>query len=142
MSSAKSVERRRKGLAALLLGIGTLHFLTPRFFDELIPGWLGNPRAWTYGSGVAEITAGALVLNRRTTKVGGWAAFAVILGVWPGNWKMALDAGAPQDAASWVAWLRLPLQLPLLWWAGKVAMDADPAAPDAPSDQSDRSRSG
>jgi hypothetical protein len=30
---------------------------------------------------------------------------------------MALDNGVPNDAAGWVAWIRLPLQLPLLWWA-------------------------
>jgi uncharacterized membrane protein len=117
-------DRSRKLLAAMLLSIGTLHFVTPKFFDALIPGPLGNPRAWTYASGVAELTAGALVLNRRTTKVGGWMAFAVILGVWPGNWKMAFDAGAPHDAASWAAWLRLPLQIPLLLWARSVARAA------------------
>jgi uncharacterized membrane protein len=139
MSAGRTVERRRKGLAALLLGIGTLHFLTPRFFDELIPAVLpGTARAWTYGSGVAELTAGALVLNRRTARIGGFAAFVVILGVWPGNWKMALDAGAPHDAASWAAWLRLPLQLPLLWWAWRVARDAEGAGAAA---QSERSRS-
>jgi uncharacterized membrane protein len=100
-----------------MLGVGTMHFLAPKFFDELIPEPLGNPRAWTYGSGVAEITAGALVLNKQTSRAGAWMTFFVILGVWPGNWKMALDAGAPRDAASWVAWIRLPLQLPMLWWA-------------------------
>jgi uncharacterized membrane protein len=119
-------ERSRKGLAFMMLGIGTMHFVAPRFFDELIPEPLGNPRAWTYGSGVAELTAGALVLNRRTTRVGAWATFFVILGVWPGNWKMALDAGAPHDAASWVAWLRLPLQLPLLWWAYRNTREVTP----------------
>ena len=139
MSAERTFERRRKGLAGLLLGIGTLHFFTPRFFDELIPAALpGTARAWTYGSGVAELTAGALVLNRRTTRIGGFAAFAVILGVWPGNWKMALDAGAPHDAGSWAAWLRLPLQLPLLWWAWRVGRDAESAGSRA---QSARSRS-
>src|SRR5262249_28685228 len=103
-----------------MLTIGTLHFLTPRFFDALIPGPLGKPRAWTYGSGVAELTAGALVLNPRTARAGGWMTFAVILGVWPGNWEMAFDAGAPHDAASWAAWLRLPLQIPMLLWARSV----------------------
>src|SRR5215204_2209278 len=119
-------DRPRKALAAMMLGIGTLHFLTPRFFDELIPRSLGNARAWTYASGAAELTAGALVLDRRTARFGGWAAFAVILGVWPGNWKMAIDAGTPHDAASWVAWLRLPLQIPLLLWARHVARTATP----------------
>lgn len=119
-------NRSRKLLAAMMLSIGTLHFVTPRFFDDLIPEPLGNPRAWTYGSGLAELTAGALVLNGRTTKVGGWVTFAVILGVWPGNWKMAFDAGAPHDAASWAAWLRLPLQIPLLLWARHVARSASP----------------
>jgi uncharacterized membrane protein len=123
-----NTERKRKALAGMLLGIGTLHFVAPKFFDALIPGPLGNPRAWTYGSGVAELTAGALVLNPRTARTGGWFAFAVILGVWPGNWKMAFDAGAPHDAASWAAWLRLPLQIPLLLWARSVGRAAGASA--------------
>jgi uncharacterized membrane protein len=41
--------------------------------------------------------------------------------VFPANLKMALDAGLPRRglplASALVAWLRLPLQVPLILWA-------------------------
>lgn len=103
----------------MLVGAGVMHFAKPELYEPLIPEPLGDARSWVYGSGVAELAAGALVLNPRTSRVGAWAAALVIIGVFPGNLKMAVDAGAPRDAKSIAAWLRLPLQIPLLRWALK-----------------------
>lgn len=39
-------------VAAMLLGVGSLHFLAPKPFDSIIPAELpGSPRLYTYGSG-------------------------------------------------------------------------------------------
>ena len=75
---------------------------------------------------MAELTAGALVANRGTTRLGAWMTLAVLVGVYPGNIKMALDAGRPRDVAGWAAWLRLPLQFPLFWWAWRHTRPATP----------------
>jgi uncharacterized membrane protein len=113
----ESGRRSRLLLAGLMLLMGTLHFVVPKAFVRLIPGWLGDQRFWVYASGVAELTSGALLLSPRTKRVGGFAAAATIVGVFPGNIKMAFDAGPPKTAAGWLAWLRLPWQAPLVWWA-------------------------
>jgi uncharacterized membrane protein len=110
-------ENGRKALAAFMIVAGVLHFVAPRFYEELIPEELGDARTWVYGSGIAELVAGGLVLNRRTSRLGAWVTLIVLIGVYPGNLKMALDAGAPTDAASWAAWIRLPFQIPMWWWA-------------------------
>jgi uncharacterized membrane protein len=110
----------RLRLAGSLLFMGTLHFAVPKAFEKLIPSWLPRtPRFWTYLSGVWELTSGALLLSPRTKKAGGYAAAATIVAVFPGNIKMAIDAGPPRDVKSRGAWLRLPLQVPLLMWALK-----------------------
>ncbi len=114
-----ATRRSRLGLAALMVGAGVLHFVIPKFYEELIPGWLGNRRAWVYGSGVAELICGAMLVVPRTRRLGAWATLALLVLVFPGNIKMALDAGAPHDAESWGAWLRLPVQIPLWRWAHK-----------------------
>ena len=76
-------------LAALLLGVGTLHFVTPKSFDDIVPTELpGSQRFYTYASGVAELTTGALLLARRTRRMGALAAIAVFLGVYPANFNM------------------------------------------------------
>ncbi len=100
-----------------MLGTGTMHFLNPKFYDPLIPEVLpGSVRAWVYGSGVAELAAGALVVNRRTAKIGAWATFAVFVGVYPGNIYETIQ-NPPTDARGIASLIRLPLQVPLFLWA-------------------------
>lgn len=106
-----------RALAALLLGMGTLHLVAPGAFDRLIPRFLGAPRPWVLGSGVAEILSGAALLPARTRRAGAWAAAATLVVVFPGNVQMAVDAGAPTTPVAAALWLRLPLQAPLVAWA-------------------------
>ena len=108
-------------LIGVLAGVGTLHLVHPRSFDALVPRALGDPRLWTYASGPAEITGAALLAHPRTRRVGGWWAVVLFVAVFPGNVQAALDGGMPGappplDSAA-AAWLRLPLQLPLVTWA-------------------------
>ena len=108
-------------LVGMLAGVGTLHLVHPKPFDSLVPEALGPQRLWTYASGAAEITGAALLAHPRSRRFGGWWAAALLVAVFPGNVKAALDGGmasapAPLDSAA-AAWLRLPLQVPLVTWA-------------------------
>ncbi len=108
-------------LCGVLAGAGTLHLVHPEPFDELVPRPLGDPRLWTYVSGVAELTGAALLASPRRRRLGGWWTAALFVAVFPGNLKAALDGGmtaapAPLDSAT-AAWARLPLQVPLVLWA-------------------------
>jgi uncharacterized membrane protein len=94
-----------------------MHFVSPEFFDDLVPSWVpGEPRVWTNVSGVAELAVGALVANRRTERVGGWAALALFVAVYPANIHDTLT-NPPTDARGVGSLVRLPLQLPLFAWA-------------------------
>jgi uncharacterized membrane protein len=112
-------------IAALLLGVGTVHFLAPKQFDEIIPSELpGSPRFYTYASGVAEVTIGALLLARRTRRNAALAAVALFLGVFPANVNMVRlwwDKPWPMRV---VALARLPLQIPMITEALKVRRNA------------------
>lgn len=108
-------------LGTLLLGMGALHFLVPRAFDRLVPTSLGPARFWVLLSGAAEIVSGAALLRPSTQRAGAWGAAATLVAVFPGNVKMAVDAGPPVGAVAIALWLRLPLQLPLVVWAARCA---------------------
>ncbi|MGI8328901.1 DoxX family protein [Actinomadura scrupuli] len=122
MSTASRSARR---LAALLAGAGVTHFLAPRPYDQIVPKALpGKPRTWTYLSGVAELAVAAAVVNPGTRRLGALAAAGLFVGVFPANVKMALDWRDRPLPLRAGAYARLPLQVPLVVWAVKVARSA------------------
>ena len=67
-----------------MLGIGTVHFVAPKPFENIVPAELpGSLRFYTYASGVAELTTGALLLVPRTRRLAGLAAAALFVSVFP-----------------------------------------------------------
>ncbi len=112
-------------LALLLAGAGVNHFLSPGTYDRIVPRIIPSPRAVTYASGLAELICAGLVAVPRTRRVGGWATAGLFVAVFPANIQMALDGGIPESTSfsgsATAAWLRLPVQVPLVWWAVRVA---------------------
>lgn len=107
-------------LAGLLAGAGVTHFLAPGFYDRMIPEALpGSARAWTLGSGVAELAVAASVAHPRTRRRGALLAALLLVAVFPANVKMALDAESSGER--FAAYARLPLQVPLVVWAWAVS---------------------
>ena len=75
-----------------------------------------------YLSGLLELVCAAGLLHRRTRSPAGWASLGLLLGVYPANLKMANDAAhTDRRGLKVVAFGRLPLQLPLLRSAYRVA---------------------
>ena len=111
-----------------MMGAGVSHFAAPEAYERIIPRWLGNPRGVVLASGAAELAAGALLALPATRRAGAWATVLVLVAVFPANVQMALDggiAGAGFPLGSPVAaWLRLPLQVPLVGWAWALARRA------------------
>lgn len=126
-----SPGRPAVGLAALLAVAGVTHLVRPRLYEGLIPRALGAPRPWVLGSGVAELACAALVAVPATRRVGGLLTAALFVAVLPGNVTMAVRlqrSRRPRTPrrrlALGIAWARLPLQVPLVLWAVRVARSA------------------
>lgn len=115
-------DRNTLGLTALCAVTGVLHFAQPEPFDKMIPPRLpGSPRAWTYGSGAAELAVAALLAMPRTRHIGGYAAAALFVAVYPGNLQMAWDARRRPAKQQAVTVGRLPMQFDLVRRALQVA---------------------
>lgn len=128
MTSPATATVRRLGLAALL-GVAAIgHVVVPRAFEAMVPDALPGPSgAWNLAAAAAEGVTAVLLVNRRTARVGGWLAAATFVAVFPANVAAALHGGygaapPPFDTEA-AAWLRLPLQVPLVWWAVHVARE-------------------
>jgi uncharacterized membrane protein len=108
-------------IATMLLSVGTLHFLAPKPFDDIVPAELpGDARFYTYASGVAELSIGALLLPRRTRRAAALAAVLLFAAVFPANVNMVRlwwEKPWPMRVA---ALARLPLQIPMITTALKI----------------------
>jgi len=101
---------------------GIVHLVKPQVFEPLMPRRLPAHRELILASGVAELACAAGLVLPRTRRWAGYASAALLVGVFPGNVKMALDAqrrGKPRHRA--IAYGRLPLQVPLIRGALRAA---------------------
>jgi uncharacterized membrane protein len=108
------------GLAALLGGSGVLHLVRPSTYDWLVPPELGPARPWVTGSGVAELATAGLLAAPATRRAGGWLAAGLLVAFVPAHLH-TFRAVRGRPGATAVAAVRLPLQVPLVWAALRVA---------------------
>ena len=101
---------------------GFAHLFAADLFLPLMPPIFPEPLNWIYVSGAMELLAALLLAMK--IQGGPLLAFVTLLAVWPGNWWMAIEATAGDDlVATIIAWARLPLQLPLLYFAWKSPVE-------------------
>jgi uncharacterized membrane protein len=121
-----------RGMAIMLLITGAGHFIVPGPVDQLVPSFLpGDPRFWTYLSGVAEIVIALMLLAPLDKKIAGksirlwgaYSAFLLFIAVFPANINMAIQWSSRDMPEPLFAYARLPLQLGLFYWAWALAKD-------------------
>ena len=121
-SSARLWNGVAIALGVFLTVAGVMHFVTPSFFDAIVPPWLWpSERFWTYASGVAELVIGPLVLIPRTRRWGAIAAIVLLIAVYPANLYMVWDWRDRSFSERFVSWARLPLQFVFIWLAWMVS---------------------
>jgi uncharacterized membrane protein len=120
---------------ALFTSAGVMHFAKPDFFESIVPDWFPSATAANQLSGAAEIALGLGMIAPQTRRVSALRLMALTVAVFPANVDMAIHrvevkpvdgvltrsvgtATGPQN------WIRLPMQLPLLWWLWREARAA------------------
>jgi uncharacterized membrane protein len=110
-------------MALLYVVAGSLHFVVPDLYVQIVPPILPTPLALVYLSGVAEIVVGLGLLVPRTRSYAAWATIALLIAIFPANVYMAvsmvtIEGGSGGGGPSVLArWARLPLQGVLILWA-------------------------
>ena len=118
------LRRDAKIVIGAFLVSGTVHLVKPEVYEPLMPSWVPAHREVILASGVAELVCAAAMVLPPTRRLAGLASAALLLGVFPGNVKMAVDASKTRNTGfKAAAYARLPLQLPMIrgaWRAGKA----------------------
>ncbi len=120
--SSPSLPRDVALLAGIFTVSGVAHLVRPQTFEPLMPRWVPAHREVILGSGVAELACAAGLLHPSSRPAAGLASAALLVGVFPGNVAMAVDASrTPHTAYKAATFARLPLQLPLIRIALRAA---------------------
>jgi uncharacterized membrane protein len=106
-------------MGALYISAGTLHFLLTRRYAAIMPPYLPAHRELVLISGAAEIAGGIGVLAPipQIRRAAAWCLIALLIAVMPANIYMVTAHEKFPGFPLWIAILRLPLQLPLIYWA-------------------------
>lgn len=104
-------------MGALYVAAGVGHFVATRLYMSIVPDYLPAHRELVLISGVAEIAGGVGVMIPATRRAAAWGLVLLLLTVMPANIWMVQHPERYPGIPLWAMWLRLPLQLPLIWWA-------------------------
>jgi uncharacterized membrane protein len=109
----------RSLFALLFVVAGIAHFVSPEAYVRIVPPYLPQPGLLVLISGIAEIAGGIGLLLPITRRMAAFGLVVLLIAVFPANIYMATAhiPFAGLAGKSWLQWLRLPLQLPLIWWA-------------------------
>ncbi len=122
------MTRSRAALAAFFSFTGTMHFVTPRAYEAMMPPYLPRHREAVAVSGAAEIAGGAALLHPATRRLGRWWLLALLVAVFPANVHMAMHPEQVggfvlKKAPRWLLWARLPLQPLAMLWVWRATRD-------------------
>jgi uncharacterized membrane protein len=104
-------------MGVLYVVAGSAHFVATRAYERMVPSYLPAPHELVLLSGAAEIAGGLGVLIPGRRRAAAWGLVCLLVAVFPANLWMAQHPELSPGVPLWVLWLRLPLQLPLIWWA-------------------------
>jgi uncharacterized membrane protein len=104
-------------MAFLYIIAGINHFRKPGMYIRIIPPLFKNPKLINTLSGIAEILLGILLLFPFSKKFAVWGIIALLIAIFPANLFMFQDKKASFGLPKWILFVRLPLQIVLIYWA-------------------------
>ena len=104
-------------MTILYLAGGVNHFLHTETYRKIMPPWLPWHNQLIFISGICQILFALLLIFPITKRLGAWCIIALLIAVFPANIQMMLNYSREHNPLLWLAVLRLPLQIVLIWWA-------------------------
>jgi len=106
-------------MAFVYILAGINHFRKPGMYIRIIPPAFKNPKLINILSGGAEIILGILLTLPFTTRIAAWGIIALLIAIFPANVYMLQNKKAGFGLPRWILFVRLPLQIVLIYWASQ-----------------------
>lgn len=104
-------------MAVLYILAGINHFRKPELYFKIIPPFLTNKKFINEFSGLIEIMLGIYLCIPVFSNLAAISIMAFLVIIFPSNIYMVMDEKASLGFPKWLLYLRLPLQLVLIYWA-------------------------
>ena len=104
-------------LGIILLVSGVLHFQKTKIYLRIMPSYIPAKTTMVYLSGIAEMVLGLALLNADTQQIAAWGIVVLFLLFFSVHIYMLQEKEARLGLPQWALWLRLLLQIGLLYWA-------------------------
>ena len=104
-------------MAFLYIIAGINHFRKPGMYIRIIPPFFKNPKLINTLSGIAEMLLGILLMFPFSKRFAAWGIIALLIAIFPANLFMFQDKKASFSLPKWILFVRLPLQIVLIYWA-------------------------
>lgn len=96
---------------------GINHFWHPDAYLKIMPGWIPWHKELVLLSGIFEILFAVLLIFSSTRRLAAWFIILLLIVVFPANVQMLLNYIHDSNPKLWIAIIRLPIQIVLIWWA-------------------------
>ncbi|WP_240623406.1 DoxX family protein [Brumimicrobium aurantiacum] len=104
-------------MSALYCIAGILHFVKPKPYIKIVPRYIPYPKLMVYISGLFELIFGIGLLFEVTQSFSAVGLILLLIAVFPANIYMAKRMHEKKSKNRWIAFIRLPLQFLLIYWA-------------------------
>lgn len=102
----------RCALALMLVFTASAHFTTMRYdLVKMVPGWMPQPMAVIFLTGLLEVAGAAGILLRPTRRLAGVLLCLLFIAMFPANIKAAREGLSLGGSAATPLLLRVPMQV-------------------------------
>ena len=103
-------------MAVIYIFAGIMHFVKPKMYLRILPGYLPKHKLLVIISGIAEIVIGIALCFSATKNLAIYAIIAMLASFLPAHFHMLFNKKASMGIAKWVLIGRIPLQFLLMFW--------------------------
>ncbi len=104
-------------MSVFYVAAGVNHFWHRDVYLQIMPPWLPWHTELVIISGIFEILFALLLIFQRSRKLAAWSIILILVAVFPANIQMMINYSHESNPGLWIATVRLPIQIILIWWA-------------------------